>query len=29
MNTCGPMYLHPFRVEIFEKFDSGVAPGEG
>ena len=21
MNTCGPMYMHPFPVEIFKKFD--------
>ena len=21
MNTSGPMYLHPFPVEIFKKFD--------
>ena len=21
MNTCGPMYMHPFPVKIFKKFD--------
>ena len=21
MNTCGPVYMHPFPVEIFKKFD--------
>ena len=21
MNTCSPMYIHPFPVEIFKKFD--------
>ena len=21
MNTCSPMYMHPFPVEIFKKFD--------
>ena len=21
MKTCGPMYMYPFSVEIFKKFD--------
>ena len=21
MNTCGPMYMHPFPIGIFKKFD--------